>query len=104
MAGAGTATRARRSRHDLLGIYLNDHLEGATGGSCRDRLARVAVPAPAMNPPRRTLDVSSLSGSWDAAYASKGAPAHIHAACARCLPLADALPVLPHPGSGGVVV
>ncbi len=33
MAGAGTATRARRSRHDLLGIYLNDHLEGATGGS-----------------------------------------------------------------------
>jgi hypothetical protein len=32
MAGAGTATRARRSGHDLLGIYLNDHLAGATGG------------------------------------------------------------------------
>src|SRR2546429_4408420 len=32
MAGAGTATRTRRSGHDLLGIYLNDHLAGATGG------------------------------------------------------------------------
>src|SRR6266516_2436775 len=32
MAGTGTATRTRRSRHDLLGIYLNDHLAGATGG------------------------------------------------------------------------
>ena len=32
MAGAGTATRTRRSVHDLLGIYLNDHLAGATGG------------------------------------------------------------------------
>ena len=31
MAGAGT-TRTRRSGHDLLGIYLNDHLAGATGG------------------------------------------------------------------------
>ena len=28
MAGSG----ARRSGHDLLGIYLNDHLAGATGG------------------------------------------------------------------------
>ncbi|MDX6393175.1 MAG: hypothetical protein QOJ73_4238 [Streptosporangiaceae bacterium] len=28
MAGTGT----RRSGHDLLGIYLNDHLAGATGG------------------------------------------------------------------------
>ncbi len=32
MAGAGTATGNRRSGHDLLGIYLNDHLAGATGG------------------------------------------------------------------------
>ena len=32
MAGAGTTTRTRRSGHDLLGIYLNDHLAGATGG------------------------------------------------------------------------
>jgi hypothetical protein len=32
MAGAGTATDARQSGHDLLGIYLNDHLAGATGG------------------------------------------------------------------------
>jgi hypothetical protein len=32
MAGAGTAAQARRSGHDLLGIYLNDHLVGATGG------------------------------------------------------------------------
>jgi hypothetical protein len=29
MAGTGT----RRSGHDLLGIYLNDHLAGATGGA-----------------------------------------------------------------------
>jgi hypothetical protein len=27
------ATGSRRSRHDLLGIYLNDHLAGATGGA-----------------------------------------------------------------------
>jgi hypothetical protein len=33
MAGvAGIATVTRRSGHDLLGIYLNDHLAGATGG------------------------------------------------------------------------
>jgi hypothetical protein len=32
MAGAGTAARTGRSGHDLLGIYLNDHLAGATGG------------------------------------------------------------------------
>jgi hypothetical protein len=32
MAAAGIATGARRSGHDLLGIYLNDHLAGATGG------------------------------------------------------------------------
>ena len=32
MAGAGTATRTSRSGHDLIGIYLNDHLAGATGG------------------------------------------------------------------------
>ena len=32
MAAAGTSKRTRRSRHDLLGIYLNDHLAGATGG------------------------------------------------------------------------
>jgi hypothetical protein len=32
MAGAGTAARTARSGHDLLGIYLNDHLAGATGG------------------------------------------------------------------------
>lgn len=38
MTAAGTATENRRSGrpgrsgHDLLGIYLNDHLAGATGG------------------------------------------------------------------------
>ena len=32
MAGAGTTTGTRRFGHDLLGIYLNDHLAGATGG------------------------------------------------------------------------
>ena len=32
MAGAGVARRTRRPGHDLLGIYLNDHLAGATGG------------------------------------------------------------------------
>jgi len=32
MAGTGTATGTRRSGHDLLGVYLNDHLAGATGG------------------------------------------------------------------------
>jgi hypothetical protein len=28
-----TGTGTRRSGHDLLGIYLNDHLAGATGGA-----------------------------------------------------------------------
>ena len=32
MAGAGSTTGTSRSGHDLLGIYLNDHLAGATGG------------------------------------------------------------------------
>lgn len=32
MAGAHTSIRTRRARLDLLGIYLNDHLAGATGG------------------------------------------------------------------------
>ena len=32
MAGVGTAAPTGRSGHDLLGIYLNDHLAGATGG------------------------------------------------------------------------
>jgi hypothetical protein len=33
MTAASTTTGSRRSRHDLLGIYLNDHLAGATGGA-----------------------------------------------------------------------
>jgi hypothetical protein len=33
MAAASNATVAGRSRTDLLGIYLNDHLAGATGGA-----------------------------------------------------------------------
>jgi hypothetical protein len=33
MTAAGTTTSTRRSGHDLLGIYLNDHLAGATGGA-----------------------------------------------------------------------
>jgi hypothetical protein len=32
MTRARTVAPAMRSRHDLLGIYLNDHLAGATGG------------------------------------------------------------------------
>ena len=32
MAGISTVTGTGRSGHDLLGIYLNDHLAGATGG------------------------------------------------------------------------
>lgn len=32
MAGTEASTGSRGSRHDLLGIYLNDHLAGATGG------------------------------------------------------------------------
>jgi hypothetical protein len=47
--------------------------------SCPDRAVRAAVPAPAMIPPRRTLDVPSLSATSGAAYASKGAPARIRA-------------------------
>jgi hypothetical protein len=33
MTAAGTTTGTRRSGHDLLGVYLNDHLAGATGGA-----------------------------------------------------------------------
>lgn len=32
MAGSAGATSTERSEPDLLGIYLNDHLAGATGG------------------------------------------------------------------------
>jgi hypothetical protein len=41
MTAAGTTTGTRRSGHDLLGIYLNDHLAGATGGA--ELARRVAV-------------------------------------------------------------
>jgi hypothetical protein len=38
-------TTARRQGHDLLGIYLNDHLAGATGGAgLAQRMAAAAVP------------------------------------------------------------
>jgi hypothetical protein len=40
MTGAHTALRTQRARPDLLGIYLNDHLAGATGGA---ELARRAA-------------------------------------------------------------
>lgn len=33
MARAGTAVSTRRSGHSVLGIYLNDHLAGATAGA-----------------------------------------------------------------------
>ncbi len=33
MTEAGTTAGTMRSGHDLLGIYLNDHLAGATGGA-----------------------------------------------------------------------
>jgi hypothetical protein len=33
MAGAAITAAIKRSGHDLLGIYLNDHLAGATGGA-----------------------------------------------------------------------
>src|SRR6202020_1434544 len=42
MAGANTAAGRRRSRPDLLGIYLNDHLAGAIIGA---ELARRAAPS-----------------------------------------------------------
>jgi hypothetical protein len=32
MAGTHASVRSRRARRDLLGIYLNDHLAGATAG------------------------------------------------------------------------
>ena len=38
-------TTARRKGHDLLGIYLNDHLAGATGGAgLARRMAAAAAP------------------------------------------------------------
>jgi hypothetical protein len=42
MAGIPVATSARQTRAELLGIYLNDHLAGATGGA---ELARRAAAA-----------------------------------------------------------
>jgi hypothetical protein len=42
MAGTVAAARTGRSAHGLLGIYLNDHLAGATGGA---ELARRAAAA-----------------------------------------------------------
>ncbi|MGO8886028.1 MAG: hypothetical protein ACLPUO_28080 [Streptosporangiaceae bacterium] len=45
---AHTAARAGRSGHDLLGIYLNDHLAGATGGTELARRVARAVRDPAV--------------------------------------------------------
>ncbi len=48
MAGAGTATGTRRTGPDLLGVYLNDHLAGATVGvELARRTARSATGADA---------------------------------------------------------
>jgi hypothetical protein len=47
MAGARTATVTRRSGYDLLGIYLNDHLAGATGGLELARRVAASHPDPA---------------------------------------------------------
>ncbi len=47
MAGAGIATVTRRSGHGLLGIYLNDHLAGATGGLELARRVAASQPGPA---------------------------------------------------------
>ncbi len=47
MAGAGTSTGTRRSGHALLGIYLNDHLAGATGGLELARRVAASHPGPA---------------------------------------------------------
>jgi hypothetical protein len=52
MAAAGTATENRRSGHDLLGSYLNDHLAGATGGV---ELARRMAGSRRSQPPEATL-------------------------------------------------
>jgi hypothetical protein len=41
MAGIPVATSARRTGAELLGIYLNDHLAGATGGA--ELVRRVAA-------------------------------------------------------------
>ena len=41
MASTAIARKPGTSRHDLLGIYLNDHLAGATaGGELAKRMAR----------------------------------------------------------------
>ncbi len=47
MGAAGIATGTRRSGHDLLGIYLNDHLAGATGGLELARRAAASHRGPA---------------------------------------------------------
>jgi hypothetical protein len=47
-------TTARRHRHDLLGIYLNDHLAGATGGVGLAR--RMAAAADPGSEPARVLN------------------------------------------------
>jgi hypothetical protein len=52
MAAAGTTKENRRSGHDLLGIYLNDHLAGATGGV---ELARRMAGTSRSQPPEATL-------------------------------------------------
>ena len=43
MAGTSSEVGTRRSGHDLLGIYLNDHLAGATAGT--ELARRVAASA-----------------------------------------------------------
>jgi hypothetical protein len=57
MAAAGT----RRHRYSLLGIYLNDHLAGATGGvELARRVARSGrLPADASVPQRLAAEIAA---------------------------------------------
>ena len=80
MAGTGT----RQSGHDLLGIYLNDHLAGATGGL--ELARRIATsrqgPAPSAVLQQLAAEVAQDRDALLDIMAALGVPVRTYKVCA----------------------
>jgi hypothetical protein len=84
MAGADIATMTRRSGHDLLGIYLNDHLAGATGGLELARRVAASRPGSADDGvlQRFSTEVAQDRAALQDIMAALGVPVRAYKVCA----------------------
>lgn len=83
MAGTQAAARTGRSAHGLLGIYLNDHLAGATGGAELARRAAARRGGEAGDALRRfAVDVAADRAALLDIMASLGIPVRAYKVCA----------------------